>query len=217
MTFSNRLFSKLLSCNSTPQVNKVKSHQFEEKCLFLTPQKLQVFIRLPLFSYIRIIFVREKGFSWKLYYVADLPVTCLRLLTNKPDNIAVPYASLRSLILLLSSIKLRFFFQHMKPCKNKSTFIWSKNGEKKLHVHIYTISETEKIHHCQLCRHNTRGWKIPLPTMSTYCNIHIHKTEKIMSIQHNMYIYSSFFLLILSPYSLVVFVTLTQVKTMLDW
>ena len=44
-----------------------------------------------------------------IYYIADLPVTRLRLLTNKSDNIAVPYASLRSLILLLSSIELRFF------------------------------------------------------------------------------------------------------------
>ena len=40
----------------------MKSHQFEEKCPFLTPQKLQVFIRLPLFPHIRKIFVREKGF-----------------------------------------------------------------------------------------------------------------------------------------------------------
>ena len=44
-----------------------------------------------------------------IYYIADLPVTRLRLLTNKSDNIAVPYASLRSLILLLSSIELRLF------------------------------------------------------------------------------------------------------------
>ena len=39
---------------------------------------------------------------WIIYYIADLPVTRLRLLTNKSDNIAVPYASLRSLILLLA-------------------------------------------------------------------------------------------------------------------
>ena len=56
-----------------------------------------------------------------IYYIADLPVTRLRLLTNKSDNIAVPYASLRSLILLLSSFELRLFFQHMKTCKNNYT------------------------------------------------------------------------------------------------
>ena len=43
-----------------------------------------------------------------IYYIADLPVTRLRLLTNKSDNIAVPYASLRSLILLLSSLSFAF-------------------------------------------------------------------------------------------------------------
>ena len=50
-----------------------------------------------------------------IYYIADLPVTRLWLLTDKSDKIAVPYASLRSLILLLS------FFQHMKTCINIST------------------------------------------------------------------------------------------------
>ena len=43
-----------------------------------------------------------------IYYIADLPVTPLRVLTNKSDNIAVPYASLRSLILLLSSLSFAF-------------------------------------------------------------------------------------------------------------
>ena len=58
-----------------------------------------------------------------IYYIEDLPVTRLRLLTNKSDNIAVPYASLRSLILLLSSIELRLFFlQYMKVCTYNSTF-----------------------------------------------------------------------------------------------
>ena len=47
-----------------------------------------------------------------IYYIADLPVTRLWLLTNKSINIAVPYASLRSLILLLSSIELRLFFSN---------------------------------------------------------------------------------------------------------
>ena len=37
-----------------------------------------------------------------IYYIADLPVTRLQLLTNKSENIAVPYASLRSLILFLA-------------------------------------------------------------------------------------------------------------------
>ena len=44
-----------------------------------------------------------------IYYIADLPVTRLRLLTNKSFKIAVPYASLRSLILLLSSSSFAFF------------------------------------------------------------------------------------------------------------
>ena len=44
-----------------------------------------------------------------IYYIADLPVTPLRVLPNKSDNIAVPYASLRSLILLLSSLSFAFF------------------------------------------------------------------------------------------------------------
>ena len=44
------------------------------------------------------------------YYIADLPVTRLRLLTNKSDNIDVPSASLRSLILLLGSSSLAFCF-----------------------------------------------------------------------------------------------------------
>ena len=44
-----------------------------------------------------------------IYYIADLPVTHRRLLTNKSENISVPYASLRSLILPLSSTELRLF------------------------------------------------------------------------------------------------------------
>ena len=51
----------------------------------------------------------EKGEISIIYYIADLPVTRLRLLTKKSDNIAIPYASLRSLILLLSSFELRLF------------------------------------------------------------------------------------------------------------
>ena len=46
--------------------------------------------------------------------------------------------------------------------------------------------------------------------MSTYYNIRVHKTEKL-------YTYSSFFSLYTVSYSLVVFVTLTKVKTMLNW
>ena len=42
-------------------------------------------------------------------YNADLPVTPLRVLTNKSDIKAVPYAPLRSLILLLSSLSFAFF------------------------------------------------------------------------------------------------------------
>ena len=49
-----------------------------------------------------------------IYYIADLPVTPLRVHTNKSDNIAVPYASLRSFILLLSSLSFAFFFHHIK-------------------------------------------------------------------------------------------------------
>ena len=41
--------------------------------------------------------------------VADLPLTSLRSPSNKSDNKPVPFASLRSLILLLSSIELRLF------------------------------------------------------------------------------------------------------------
>ena len=44
-----------------------------------------------------------------IYYIADLPVTRRWLLTNKSDNIAVPYALLRSLILLLGSLSFAFF------------------------------------------------------------------------------------------------------------
>ena len=54
-----------------------------------------------------------------IYYIADLPVTRLRPLTNKSDNIAVPYASLRSLILLLSSIELRLFSSYTCKCVHK--------------------------------------------------------------------------------------------------
>ena len=49
-----------------------------------------------------------------IYYIADLPVTRLRLLTNKSDNIAVPYASLWSLILLLSSFSFAFLTRFYK-------------------------------------------------------------------------------------------------------
>ena len=44
-----------------------------------------------------------------IYYIADLPVTRPRLLTNKSVNIAVPHASLPSLILLRSSLSFAFF------------------------------------------------------------------------------------------------------------
>ena len=54
-----------------------------------------------------------------IYYIADLPVTRLWLLTNKTDKIAVPYASLRILILLLSS------FQHKRTCINISSTMWN--------------------------------------------------------------------------------------------
>ena len=43
-----------------------------------------------------------------IYYIADLPVTRLRLLTKKSDNKAVPCLSLRSLMLLLSSLSFAF-------------------------------------------------------------------------------------------------------------
>ena len=63
-----------------------------------------------------------------IYYIADLPVTRLRLLTNKSDNIAVPYASLRSLILLLSSFELRLFF----PTHEKHAYIIPHLRERKI-------------------------------------------------------------------------------------
>ena len=50
----------------------------------------------------------SKKESQIIYYIADLPVTRLWLLTNKSDKIAVPYASLWSLILLLSSLSFAF-------------------------------------------------------------------------------------------------------------
>ena len=43
-----------------------------------------------------------------LYYIADLPVTRLRLLTDKSDNIDVPFDSLRSLILLFDPTGFTF-------------------------------------------------------------------------------------------------------------
>ena len=43
-----------------------------------------------------------------IYYNADTPVTRLRLLTDVSHNIAVPYASLRSLILLFYPTGLTF-------------------------------------------------------------------------------------------------------------
>ena len=49
-----------------------------------------------------------------IYYIADLPLTRLRLLTNKSNNIAVPYASLWSLILLLSSSSFAFLTRFYK-------------------------------------------------------------------------------------------------------
>ena len=60
------------------------------------------------------IFKRKKNLQRKLlistmYFFAETPVTQLRFLTDVSDNIDVPFASLRSLILLLSSIELRLF------------------------------------------------------------------------------------------------------------
>ena len=43
-----------------------------------------------------------------IFYIADTLVTRLRLLTNVSDNIAVPFASLRSLILLFNLAGLTF-------------------------------------------------------------------------------------------------------------
>ena len=53
--------------------------------------------------------MEHKGPIWKRYYIADTPVTRLQLLTNVSDKIAVPYASLRLLILLLSTLSFAFF------------------------------------------------------------------------------------------------------------
>ena len=44
-----------------------------------------------------------------LYYIADLPLTSLRSPSSESENIPVPFVSLRSLILLLSSSSFAFF------------------------------------------------------------------------------------------------------------
>ena len=52
----------------------------------------------------------QNGLRTKIiYYIADLPVPCLRLLTSKSDKITVPFASLRSPIILLNSSSFAFF------------------------------------------------------------------------------------------------------------
>ena len=48
----------------------------------------------------KLVWRREGDITLIIYYIADLPVTPLRVLTNKSVNIAVLYASLRSRILL---------------------------------------------------------------------------------------------------------------------
>ena len=76
-----------------------------------------------------------------IYYIADLPVTPLRVLTNKSDNIAVPYASLRLLILLLSSLSFAFLTHGMVDSvshkKDKINVKLYSNGKMNFHIYFY--------------------------------------------------------------------------------
>ena len=61
-----------------------------------------------------------------LYYTADLPLTSLRSPSSKSDNKPFLFASLRSLIILLSSVELRPFWlasTKLVGCSTLSRFI----------------------------------------------------------------------------------------------
>ena len=74
---------------------------------------------------------------------------------------------------------------------------------KKIHINFHINIELIK------------AWPFVVSIMSTYMRLK-NSPISIMSTYSVMYIYSSFSLSILSPYSLVVFVTLTEVKAVLN-
>ena len=76
-----------------------------------------------------------------IYYIADRRITSLRSASYVSDNIAVPFASLRSLILLLSSSSFAFFDSLLRSSWDAR--LTSRITDMQSHTHIKSVCSFE--------------------------------------------------------------------------